>query len=100
MLGIALWIWILVFCAIGCALVSPVLFFVYWEIYNRKEWKDKNGQPRVKNVWDEFIEGYGASWWIPGVNYFVFAFLVLLLIFRPTKAFWQKFVKWFGNIKV
>lgn len=105
MFGIELWIWILIFCAIGCALINPILYFIYWKIYIRSEWIENRHsvneiQPRVKDVWDEFIAEYGASWWIPGINYFISTFLILFLIFRPTKAFWQKVVKWFGNIKV
>lgn len=121
-LGIHEWIWILIFCAIGCTLLNPILFFIKWELYERNNWikrkieysdrefftRDENQpnvwhqiaevRPRIKDIANDNDDGF--YWWFPVCNYFVFLYLFFYLIFRPTKEFWCKIVKWIGNIKV
>lgn len=36
------WIWITLIVIASCAIINPILYFIYWELYKRKEWiKDK-----------------------------------------------------------
>lgn len=32
------WIWITLIVIVGSAIVNPILYFIYWELYKRKEW--------------------------------------------------------------
>ena len=41
------WIWITLIVIIGCAVINPLLYFVYWELYKRKEWIDNEKYQRT-----------------------------------------------------
>lgn len=121
-LGIHEWVWILIFCAIGCVLFNPILYFIKWELYNRKEWIERKIEyhdinffrksehapydwiqinevrPRTKDIYNENDDCF--YWWFPGFSYFVFLYLFFYLIFRPTKEFWKRLIKRIGEIKV
>lgn len=124
-LGIKEWVWILIFCYFGTVIITPILFFIKWEFWNRKKWirnkednqyddrffayKDRQSseriqiakiRPQIKDVWDDLNDGGTEYWWCPGWSYFIFLYLILYLICRPFKSGWSKFVKWFGNLKV
>ena len=124
-LGIKEWVWILIFCYFGTVLLIPILFFIKWELWDRKGWIDnkksresderffkyKNAQssekiqiakvrPQIKDIWEDLNSDAIEYWWCPVWSYFIFIFLFLYLICRPFKSFWSKFVKWFGNLKV
>ena len=32
------WYWIIGIVVVGSALLNPILYFIYWELYKRKEW--------------------------------------------------------------
>lgn len=58
------WIWISLVIIVGCAIINPILYFIYWELYKRKEWiKDKTDWKSderffdYESYWDTDIDG-------------------------------------------
>ena len=52
------WYWIALIVIAGCAVINPILYFIKWELYNRKEWiEDKNRWRSDDRFWD-----YESSW--------------------------------------
>lgn len=116
------WIWITSIVIAGCAIINPILYFIYWELYKRKEWiKDKKYwksderfwsgewdkhqrtqkapiQPQIKDVWYE-MDAYWV-WWFPVVSTFTTSFYVGAIIAKPFETSWKKLVRKIANIKV
>ena len=32
------WYWIVIIAIVASAIINPILYFIYWELYKRKEW--------------------------------------------------------------
>lgn len=116
------WILIILIMVAGCAVINPLLYFVYWELYKRKEWiKDKKCwksderfwsgewdrcqrtqiapiQPQIKDVWYE-MDAYWV-WWFPVVSMFTTLFYVGSIIARPFEMIWKGLVRKIANLKV
>lgn len=52
------WIWITIIIIIVSAIINPILYFIYWELYKRKDWI------KEKNIWksDERFFNYESYW--------------------------------------
>lgn len=116
------WIWIALIVIAGCAIVNPILYFIYWEIYKRKEWIEDQEyhrndarfwsdelseyerrqiaplRPQIKDVWDE-MDNYWL-WWFPVVSTFTALFYMSTIIAKPFETSWKRFVRKIANIKV
>lgn len=86
--------------------LNPILFFIRFEIWDRKKYIELMGlPPTIKDFWkyisngDDYYIGY-RTWWWPVVGNFVFIYYVLYLVCRPLNSIWESFIKWFGDIKV
>lgn len=122
-LGIHEWVWILIFCYFGTIILNPILFFIKWEIYERKRWildkesrqfdarffkyKDNKSsvriqiapvRPQIKDVAYENDDYF--YWWFPVTSYFVFLYLLLYLICRPFRSGWKLLIRKIGELKV
>lgn len=52
------WFLIVIIVIVGSAIVNPILYFIYWELYKRKEWIEN------KTAWksDERFFNYESYW--------------------------------------
>lgn len=116
------WIWITLIVIAGCAIINPLLYFVYWELYKRKEWiEDKKYfktdkrfwsegeewnkpiqiatiRPQINDVWYA-MEPYWV-WWFPAVSMVTTLFYVGSIIVKPFESSWKWIVRKIANIKV
>ena len=116
------WIWIVLIVIAGCAIINPILYFIYWEMYNRKEWiknetfyendsrfwrgesnSSKRTQiapvrPQVKDVYSK-VDFYWL-WWFPVCSSVSVLFYICAIIARPFEKLWKWLVSKIANIKV
>lgn len=109
---------------IGCAIINPILYFIYWEIYNRKKWIDfrKNNKwderfwstegeymkrkqiapvrPQIKDVLIDVDELWLWFWFLPIISSFTTLVYFGQIIFYPLKKLVGIFIRKIENIKI
>lgn len=114
------WIWIVLIAIVGSALINPILYFIKWELYDRKDWvlrtesyesdkrfftykDDKRVQfckvrPQVKDAWNAMDERW--VWFTPIVSSITTIVYVCMILVRPFDKGWRWVVKKIANIKI
>lgn len=116
------WIWITLIVIAGSAIINPLLYFIYWELYDREEWiqekmSEENDKrffvyesttrktvqiapvrPQIKDMWKS--QDYYGFWWIPIISTFTVLFYICIIIAKPFEKFWKCIVNKIANVKI